>query len=134
MHAALGREAVEAWVEGYERAWRAPGTGALAELFSGDAAYRMSPYQEPARGLEEIARLWESEREGPGEEFSLDHEVVAVDGGTAVVRVEVVYGNGLEYRDLWILRFADDGRCREFEEWPFWPGQKIIAKREEESG
>ncbi|WP_327035397.1 hypothetical protein [Micromonospora ureilytica] len=29
-----------------------------------------------------------------------------------------------EYRDLWVMRFADDGRCRSFEEWPFWPGQQ----------
>jgi hypothetical protein len=47
-----------------------------------------------------------------------------------VVRVDVQYGppDRHEYRDLWIVRFAADGRCREFEEWPFWPGQKIIAE------
>src|SRR5207247_503163 len=52
-------------------------------------------------------------------------EIVAVDGGTAVVRVEVRYGNPVhqEYRDLWVIRFAADGRCAVFEEWPFWPGQ-----------
>ena len=26
-----------------------------------------------------------------------------------------------EYRDLWIIRFAEDGRCRHFEEWPYAP-------------
>jgi hypothetical protein len=58
------------------------------------------------------------------------HEVVALEGSTAVVRVEVRYGRpgGGEYRDLWIVDFAADGRCREFEEWPFWPGQEIVAK------
>jgi hypothetical protein len=55
----------------------------------------------------------------------MSHAVIAVDGEAAVARVEVAYGNGSEYRDLWVIRFAPDGRCREFEEWPFWPGQPI---------
>jgi hypothetical protein len=48
-------------------------------------------------------------------------EVVAVDGDTAVVRVEVWYGDPVqqEFRDLWVIRFAADGRCAAFEEWWF---------------
>ncbi len=121
---------VEGWVGGYERAWRSAGTGALRELFSEDATYRMSPYEEPATGLGAIAELWEREREGPDEPFEMRHEIVAVDGDTAVVRVEVQYGGPerLQYRDLWIVRFAADGRCREFEEWPFWPERGVVPK------
>ena len=122
------RDDTEAWIAAYERAWRTEGTGALGELFADDATYRMSPYEEPAIGLAAIAELWEREREGPDESFEMRHEIVAVEEGTAVVRVEVEYGRGTEYRDLWIVRFAEDGRCREFEEWPFWPGQEIVAK------
>lgn len=90
----------------------------------------MSPYEEPSVGLARISELWEQERQGHDEEFEITHEIVAVEGDTAVVRVEVQYGppERLQYRDLWIVRFAADGRCREFEEWPFWPGQKIIAE------
>jgi hypothetical protein len=119
------RADVESWIEGYERAWRTAGTDPLGELFTADASYRMSPYEEPAIGLEAIGELWRRERVGPDEEFSMRSEVVAVDRDIAVARIEVAYATGAEYRDLWILRFADDGRCREFEEWPFWPGQPI---------
>jgi len=31
--------------------------------------------------------------------------------------------SGRPWRDLWVLRFAADGRCSSFEEWPFAPGQ-----------
>ena len=96
--------AVDSWVAAYESAWRSEGTAALAEVFVEDAVYRMSPYAEPVRGLAAIAELWERERAGPDEEFELRHEVVAVEGGTAVVRAEVEYGTGAEYRDLWIVR------------------------------
>jgi ketosteroid isomerase-like protein len=126
---ALSREAVESWVARYEEAWRAPGTGALASLFSEDAAYRMSPFEEPARGLAEIGALWERERAGPDEEFEMRHEVVAVEGETAVVRVAVSYGTGAEYRDLWVVRLEAGGRCTDFEEWPFWPGQPVSVRK-----
>lgn len=122
------RTEIEAWVVAYERAWRAPGTRLLRELFTENAGYRMSPYEAPAIGLAAIGELWEREREGPDEAFEMSHEVVAAEADTAVVRVEVEYGRGAEYRDLWIVRFAADGRCREFEEWPFWPGRGFIAK------
>jgi ketosteroid isomerase-like protein len=125
----LDRAAVSEWVAAYERAWRTAGVEPLAELFAADATYRMSPYEEPTVGLAEIGVLWERERKGPEEKFTMTHEVVAIDGDTAVVRLEVHYGDPepLEYRDLWILRFAA-GRCRSFEEWPFWPGQEIVAR------
>lgn len=126
------RAEIEAWVAAYERAWRSPGAAALRDLFAEDATYRMSPYAEPARGLADIAALWEREREGPDEAFEMRHEIVAVDGDTAAVRVEVEYGEPrpAEYRDLWIVRLGADGRCREFEEWPFWPGQPIDPTEE----
>jgi ketosteroid isomerase-like protein len=128
--AVLTRADTEAWIAAYERAWRTAGTEPLRELFSEDASYRMSPYEEPVTGLAAIAELWEREREGPDELFEMSHEIVAVEGDTAVVRVEVEYEGPrrTEYRDLWIVRFDSDGRCREFEEWPFWPGQPFVAR------
>ncbi len=119
------RGRVAAWIEAYERAWRTAGTDTLSTLFDEGASYRMSPYEEPVVGLEAIGNLWERERAGPDEEFEMSREIVAVDGNTAVARIEVEYATGARYRDLWILRFAIDGRCCEFEEWPFWPGQPI---------
>jgi hypothetical protein len=124
----IDRAGVEAWIDAYERAWRTAGTASLAGLFAEEATYRMSPYEQPACGLEAIGVLWERERAAPDEEFEMRHDVVAVDGDTAVARIEVSYATGAEYRDLWIVRFAADRRCREFEEWPFWPGQEIKAQ------
>jgi ketosteroid isomerase-like protein len=121
----IDRASVESWIARYEQAWRAAGTDPLAELFCEDASYRMSPYGDAVRGLEAIGGLWERERAGPDEKFEMSSGLVAIDGDTAVARIEVAYASGAEYRDLWIIRFADDGRCREFEEWPYWPGQPL---------
>ena len=112
-----------AWVAAYERAWRSAGTAALAELFIEDATYQAAPFRDPWRGLGEIARMWEDERRGPDEPFTMAADLVAASHGRAVVRVEVQYDPpaGQLYRDLWIVHFAADGRCAAFEEWPFWP-------------
>jgi hypothetical protein len=67
--------------------------------------------------------MWEVEREGSDEAFQMASDIIAVDGATAVARVEVRYGDPVteEWRDLWLVRFAADGRCARFEEWPFSP-------------
>jgi ketosteroid isomerase-like protein len=116
-------EQVADWVAAYERAWRTAGTDTLAQIFTEDATYSQGPYREPVVGLPAIREMWDAERDGPDEVFSMTSEVVAIDGDTAVVRLEVEYGQPVtqEYRDLWIIKFADDGRCRHFEEWPYWP-------------
>jgi ketosteroid isomerase-like protein len=97
----------------------------LAAIFTDDASYVQSPYQAPVVGLGAIRRMWDEEREGPDEVFTITTEIVAVDGPTAVVRAEVRYGDPVrqEFRDLWVMRLDDDGRCRWFEEWPYWPGE-----------
>jgi ketosteroid isomerase-like protein len=116
------RDELSAWVEAYERAWRTPGTDALRTLFADDATYQTAPYLQPYRGLAAIEELWERERDGPDEPFTLEWEIVAVDGDTGVVRTEVRYEEPRkEFRNIWIVRFDNSGRCAAFEEWFFAP-------------
>jgi len=55
--------------------------------------------------------------------FEFDHELLAVMGDTGVARCWIRYlsSDGAsvdqEYSDIWVARFAQDGRCREFIEW-----------------
>jgi hypothetical protein len=117
------RDELSRWVDAYETAWRSPGTGALDDLFAPDATYSMAPFEAPHTGLDSIRTLWDAERKGPDEAFSMQYEIVAVEGDTGVVRVEVQYGDPTPrvYRDLWIVTTDGQGRCTAFEEWPFWP-------------
>lgn len=119
------------WISKYESAWRAAGTRALDGLFSADAIYLAAPFDEPLRGVEAIAAFWEAERESHREAFTLTASIVAADGGTAVARVEVIYGEPTShaYRDLWIITLDDKGLCTVFEEWPSFPGQLRAAPR-----
>ena len=128
----MDRAQLTDWIDEYERAWRAPGTDALAELFTEDATYSTAPYENPHRGLDAIGQMWDAERFGPDEAFEMTSEIVAVEGDTGVVRVTVLYEEAeqkeprlqrqqKEYRDLWVVRLDEAGLCFHFEEWPFWP-------------
>ena len=99
---------------------------AVGALFTEDAAYRASPYEPSQVGQAAIKAFW---LDDAGRSFSMDAEVVAVDGDVAVVRVDVLYESPRvqEYRDVWILRFSADGRVADFEEWAYWPGQPYSA-------
>ena len=128
----MDRDGLMAWVAAYERAWRDDDVDAVGSLFTDDATYLRSPYEEPLIGRDAIAAFWPEE---PGAEFTMSAEPVAVEGDDAVVRVEVQYlrPEAQEYRDLWVIRFAADGRAEWFEEWPYWPGRTYTAATADES-
>ena len=122
----MDHASVLAWVARYEQAWRDEDLSAVAELFTADAHYRVSPYADSLVGQDAIRSIWLSDE---GESFSSQAEAVAVEGRQAVVRLLVRYGDPVrqEYRDLWLLSFADDGRVSDFEEWAYWPDRSHLA-------
>lgn len=126
----MTRDQLLTWIDGYERAWRTAGADALGTLFTETATYRQSPYADPVVGLPAIAAMWDAERDGPDEVFTMTREVVAVEGDTGVARVVVQYGDPVvqEYTDLWVVQLDADGRCRDFEEWAYWPDRSWTAR------
>jgi SnoaL-like domain len=122
----MDRNQVMRWVDGYIAAWRDEDLGGVERLFTEDAQYRASPYEESEVGHQAIKAFW---LDDAGEVFIAVAEPFAVDGQQAVVRVEVRYGEPVrqEYQDLWLLKFADDGRVCDFEEWAYWPGKPYTA-------
>jgi ketosteroid isomerase-like protein len=128
----VDRASVRRWVDAYQSAWRSAGTESLTAMFAADARYLHSPYAEPVVGLLRIQTMWDEDRDGPGEVFTMKTEIVAVEGDAAVVRALVRYGDPVrqEYTNLWVLRFDTRNRCTWFEEWPYWPGRHWSAREE----
>jgi hypothetical protein len=118
----MTRDEVMLWVDAYERAWRAADRDAIEQLFTPSARYLRSPYAEPLDGHAAIQDFWVDDDED-GTIFAMEAWPVVADGTDAVVRVKIDYGEPVhqEYVDLWVLRFADDGRVEHFEEWAYWP-------------
>ncbi|MFH5824046.1 YybH family protein [Georgenia sp. AZ-5] len=111
-------EQVRAWVEGYVRAWNSNDPSDIGGLFTDDAVYLTEPYAEPWRGRQAIVDGWLEHRDEPGQ-TTFEWRPLVVAHGLAVVQGRTGYhvGDRPIYRNLWVFRLDDDGRCSEFTEW-----------------
>jgi hypothetical protein len=111
---------VQAWLDRYIEAWRSLDPGAIGDLFSEDASYRWNPFDEPTRGREAIVRAW---LEAEPDVFDADYRAIAVSEGLAVAQGETTYWNPdrseaiARYSNIFVMRFDEEGRCRDFCEW-----------------
>ncbi len=105
------------WISGYERAWSSNDPEDIGALFTDDARYLTEPFAEPWSGREAIVAGWLEHRDEPGaatfewQPLLETPELSIVTGTTAYREPPRIYDN------LWVIRFAADGRCREFVEW-----------------
>jgi ketosteroid isomerase-like protein len=122
-------ETVEAWVTGYRKAWETNETDDIQALFTEDAEYRTEPYSDPWRGHDEIVDGWLEAADEPGETIFDWSELVSV-GDLGIVQATTAYAGRSTYSNLWVIRFAPDGRAREFTEW--WMAQPGTSNPEPE--
>jgi len=122
----IDTDAVHHWLVAYDHAWQTYDPGEIGALFTDDAEYRWHPWDEGdavARGREAIVAAWLSDRDAPGTYrgeyrplISQNDTVVAV--GTSRYYTDATRSElDREYHNLFLLRFAADGRCRSFTEW-----------------
>jgi ketosteroid isomerase-like protein len=109
-------EFVGDWVRRYERAWATNDPDDIRALFTPDGEYRFHPWDEPVVGQDAIIGQW-LDAQDSADDHTFTWSVVAVDGTTAVVQGRTAYTDGDVYLNLWVIRFADDGRAASFTEW-----------------
>ena len=102
------------WAARYFDAWRSNDRAMVESLFTEEAIYFYGPFREPARGREEIVRRWIEN--GAPANFEAQHEVIAVNGDTAVIHWRVSFDDTVMDGVL-IVTFDERGQCREHREW-----------------
>ena len=113
---------VNGWLAGYIEAWRAGDHQAVARLFTEDAQYYPDPFTPPRRGHKEIAEYWKKTGDEP-DAFHAEYKPLIVAGDFAVTHGVSRYLTTnrsrvhKEYANVFVLRFAPDGRCSEYREW-----------------
>lgn len=113
---------VQRWLDQYVEAWMTYDPQKIGDLFSEDATYAFSPYHEPLRGREAIVKDWLENRDQPGT-YQAHYHPVVVEGNTAVANGRSTYFEAdgktfrTEFDNIYLLRFDDSGRCKEFTEW-----------------
>ena len=118
--AGLDREQVQAWLDRYVEAWRANERALIEALFTDDVVYRYRPYGDghSTVGLEALVNDWLENPDPPGS-WDAWYEPFAVDGDRAVATGYSRYLATADdpervYRNVFLMRFAPDGRCAEF--------------------
>jgi hypothetical protein len=126
----LDRAGFADWLDRYVAAWKSYEPRAIGDLFSEDAEYRYHPQDEPVRGRDAIVASWLDGRDDP-DTFDAKYEPLAVDGENYVASGWSRYFNPDrslrdEYCNVYLCRFDDEGRCREFTEW--WARNRAIER------
>jgi hypothetical protein len=118
------REGLQRWLDRYVLAWRANEGESIRELFTEDATYRYHPLDDqPVRGVDAIVASWLEDPDEP-DSWQAEYRALAVDGDLGIAEGWTRYNADTErneperlYANLWVMRFDDTGRCRDFTEW-----------------
>ncbi|MGW9413846.1 nuclear transport factor 2 family protein [Arthrobacter cupressi] len=109
---------VNAWMDKYIAAWTSNDPDDIRALFTEDAVYATRPDSDsPWRGHNEIVDGWTDAGDMP-HAWAFEWTLLGQDGNLAFVQGLTTYFNGQPtYDNLWVIRFAPDGRASEFTEW-----------------
>lgn len=119
----MDRKQLQAWLDKYVEAWRTYEPEQIRELFSEDALYFYSPWDEdrPLRGREAIVAGWLEEPDAVGS-WEARYVPVAVEDNVAVAQGRTLYRGPdgsvkRQFDNIFVLHFDDEGRCTRFTEW-----------------
>jgi hypothetical protein len=126
----MERADVSRWLDDYVEAWKTYDRDKIAALFAVDVECRYHPYDPPIRGRDAVVESWlgEGDYEGAPDRdkegtYDASYRPVAVDGAVAVATGSSTYSPrpgappNEVYDNCFVMRFDDEGRCREFTEW-----------------
>jgi hypothetical protein len=127
----LDHAAFQAWLDRYVQAWKSYNRDEIADLWSEDVQYRYHPEDEPVVGRDRVVADW-LENQDPSGRYDAHYEPLAIDGENHVASGWSRYYNEQgelqdEYWNVYLCRFDDAGRCREFTEW--WIQDREFARR-----
>ena len=120
----MNKADVQGWLNRYVEAWRTSDREQVESLFTEDATYRYHPYGDDSHannGREAIVAAWLEEADPP-DSWEASYAPFAVDGDRAVAVGTSHYfasdkGPARAFHNVFLLRFAAEGRCAEFTEY-----------------
>ena len=123
----MNRESLQVWLDKYVEAWRTYEPAQIGNLFSEDALYLYSPFdeQKPVRGRGAIVSAW-LEQPDPVGSWEARYVPVAVEGNVGVAQGRTRYRQAdgtvaREFDNIFVLHFDETERCTSFTEWYMQP-------------
>jgi hypothetical protein len=116
------REQINTWAAAYKRSWEALDKSGYLSLFTPDAVIQATPFSRPRRG-KEIGDAWD-EMTRRQSNSRIDLEIWCAKDDLVILhwtaRATLAGQGPLDGDGIDILRFDDDGRCRDSRQWQHW--------------
>lgn len=117
----LTMSALSSWLDAYGEAWESRDADAAATIFSKDATYQVTPYEDPHVGREGVRSYWAGVTENQ-RNVRFEYEPISVSGNTGVAHWSADFdvapdGPHIELNGIFVLQFDADGKCRRLREW-----------------
>ena len=112
---------LNSWLDAYGRAWETKDPEAAAELFTENATYHESPYDEPIRGRSAIAQYW-SHVPRTQEDIHFTFDIITLTSNVAVAHwsarfIRIPPKIKVRLDGIFLLNFDERNRCKSLREW-----------------
>ena len=117
----MNRKIFEQWLAAYGRAWVDRDPEAAASLYTDDATYQVTPFDQPLRGRSAIHKYWTGVAKTQ-ERILFDHEILAITDGFGIARwwaSFLILPQSLDTRldGIFLISLDSSGRCQSLREW-----------------
>lgn len=117
----MTEQELRTWLDAYGGAWETADPDAAMQLFTEDARYYETPFEEPLLGREGVRSYW-ALATGTQRDISFTYEILAAlpRRGMAWWSAEFTRratGEHIQLDGVLVLDFTDDGLCRVLREW-----------------
>lgn len=111
----------KSWLDAYGKAWETRDPQAAGELFTEDATYQETPFEESMRGRSSIVDYW-SHVPRSQENIRFRYEILSVNQNTGIAHwwtsyVRIPSKVQVKLDGIFVVTFDRDDRCRIFREW-----------------
>ncbi len=109
------------WLDAYGAAWESRDADAAANIFSRDATYQVTPYEEPHVGRDGVRNYWADVTENQ-RNVEFEHRAISISGSTGIAHWSASFdvapdGTKIELNGIFVLDFDEDGKCQRLREW-----------------
>lgn len=110
-------ERLATWMDGYLAAWTDNHPDHISALFTEEAIYDPQTADGELHGATNIVRWWREIDDDPDNWGFEWLPLVEKDDLAIITGITRYYEPPTTYRNLWVIRFDESGRCRDFTEW-----------------
>ena len=115
-------EQFERWLIGYGKAWESGNPHLAVELFTDDARYFETPFDEPMIGRQTIYRYWSDGAGQAQRDVKFTYRILSLDQNVGMAHWEATFvripsDQQVELNGVLLAEFDEGGKCSVFREW-----------------